>query len=274
MSAGHGVDYAELTDRNAGFLSEREQETLRSSRVFVCGVGGMGGAAAASMVRAGLGAITISDPDRFETSNLNRQTFAFVDTLGASKAEAARSALLRINPGLCVRVVGPDWVEGLDDLLPTHRVVVNGMDDARAGIQLYRKAREHRATVIDAYTSPYPSVTVVGPDDPRPEERLGFPTLGTPAEELSADQLEQARRIEIDYVARVSTGIGRLDPRIVQEMLSRRRPRSSFCPVVTIAGNMMAFEAIGCLVGRGSGAGCEGYFVDLWSGRIERGAAS
>jgi molybdopterin-synthase adenylyltransferase len=268
------VDYAELTGRNAGFLSEREQEMLRRSRVLVCGVGGMGGAAAASMVRAGLGAVTLTDPDRFEVSNLNRQTFAFVDTLGEPKAEEARSALLRINPGLSARVVGSDWVERLDELLPTHPVVVNGMDDVRAGIRLYRKAREHGATVIDAYTSPYPSVTVVGPGDPCPEERLGFPTVGTAAEELSAHQLEEARRIEIEYVARVSSGIGRLDSRIVHEIIAHQRPRSSFCPVVTIAGNMMAFEAIGRLLGRRSGAGCDGYFVDLWSGRIERGGTS
>ena len=53
--------YAELTTRNAGFLTPAEQATLRDAAVFVCGVGGMGGAAVQSLVRAGLGKLTIAD---------------------------------------------------------------------------------------------------------------------------------------------------------------------------------------------------------------------
>ena len=40
------VTYEELTERNAAFVTADEQSSLRSSAVFVCGVGGMGGAAA------------------------------------------------------------------------------------------------------------------------------------------------------------------------------------------------------------------------------------
>ena len=264
------IAYAEMTERNAGFLTERDQRVLRASSVFVCGVGGMGGAAAHVIARAGVGRLTLADPDCFEASNLNRQTFAFVDTLGVPKTEATRDALLRINPEMRVEALGAEWVGRLDQILPRHRVVVNGMDDVRAGIQLYRGAREHGATVVDAYTSPHPSVTLVRPDDPRPEERLGFPTIGVPAEELTDEQLRAAFLIEVGYASRVSSGISRLVPDVVGEILAGRRPRSSFAPIVILAGSLMAFEAIGCLLGWESGAGCEGYFVDPWSGRIER----
>ena len=81
-------DYGSFTGRNLGFVDESEQQLLREASVFVCGVGGMGGAAFMALERAG------------------------------------------------------------------------------------------KATVIDAYMSPLPSVIVVRPADPRPEERLGFPTLG------------------------------------------------------------------------------------------------
>jgi molybdopterin-synthase adenylyltransferase len=37
--------YAEFTKRNIGFVTEAEQARLRQARVFVCGTGGMGGAA-------------------------------------------------------------------------------------------------------------------------------------------------------------------------------------------------------------------------------------
>ncbi|MEO0829496.1 MAG: ThiF family adenylyltransferase, partial [Pseudomonadota bacterium] len=37
--------YAEMTTRNIGFVTEAEQAKLREATVFVCGTGGMGGAA-------------------------------------------------------------------------------------------------------------------------------------------------------------------------------------------------------------------------------------
>ena len=262
--------YAEMTARNAGFLTERDQRVLRAASVFVCGVGGMGGATAHVLARAGVGRLTLADPDCFEASNLNRQTFAFVDTLGVPKTEATRDALLRINPALRVESLGAEWVGRLDQILPRHRVVVNGMDDVRAGIELYRVAREHGVTVVDAYTSPHPSVTVVRPDDPRPEERLGFPTVGVAADELTDEQLRAAFLIEVAYAARVSSGMSRLAPDVVEEILAGRRPRSSFAPTVMLAGSLMAFEAIGFLLGWESGAGCRGYFIDPWIGGIER----
>lgn len=262
--------YEDLVGRNAGFVTDDEQQALRASSVFVCGVGGMGGYAAQALVRAGVGRVAITDPDCFDASNLNRQVFAQRDSIGRRKTEATRDALMAINPELRLEIVDDDWVSRLNRILPRYRVVVNGMDDVRAGISLYRAARLHGATVVDAYTSPCPSVTVVGPEDPRPEDRLGFPTVGVPKPAITDEQVRGCFLREIEYVSSASTGISRLDPRVVAEILDGRRPRSSFAPVVAISGSLMAFEAIGCLLGRPSGAGCTGYFVDIWSGRIER----
>jgi tRNA A37 threonylcarbamoyladenosine dehydratase len=47
--------YDEFITRNIGFVSEAEQARLRAARVFVAGVGGMGGAALACLVRSGIG---------------------------------------------------------------------------------------------------------------------------------------------------------------------------------------------------------------------------
>lgn len=262
--------YDEMVTRNAGFITPAQQATLREGRVFVCGVGGMGGAALQSLARAGVGGFTLADMDVFETSNLNRQVFATLDTIGQAKVGATCAALARINPHLALTSYGPEWVDRLDDILPDHPVVINGMDDLAAGIALYRKAREHRATVIDAYTAPLPSVTVVRPDDPRPEERLRFPTPGTDWRTLSRAQLDACRTAEALYVMVHSSSAAHIDMRVAAELMAGTRSRPSFAPMVIETGTLMAFEAIMLLLARPSGVDHRGVFLNPWTMAVER----
>ena len=266
--------YPEMVGRNLGFVTAAEQERLRTAAVFVCGVGGMGGACVQSLVRAGVGRLAIADTDRFEVSNLNRQVFATLPTVGADKVAATERALREVNPELELATFGADWLDHLDAILPTYRIVVNGMDDLRAGIELYRRARDRGATVIDAYTSPLPSVTCVGPRDPRPEERLGFPTAGRALGEISAQQLDTCKLREAEYVMTHSSSARHIDLGIAAEVFAGRRSRPSLAPMVITTGNLMAFEALGIILGRPSGAGPRGYFFDPWRGRVERPRAA
>src|SRR4051812_27799941 len=243
MSERAAFSYQEMTTRNAGFLTAAEQTTLREGRVFVCGVGGMGGAALQSLVRAGVGRLALADMDTFEISNLNRQLFATLDTVGHPKVEATAAAIRRINPDIELTTHGAEWVDQLDHILPSHPVVVNGMDDLAAGIALYRKAREHGATVIDAYTAPIPSVTVVGPNAPRPEERLGFPTVGVDPRTLTREQADACKIAEALYVMVHSSSARHIDLRVAAELMAGKRSRPSFAPMVVATGTLMAFEA-------------------------------
>lgn len=262
--------YEEATGRNAGFLSRDEQRRLRDGRVFVVGVGGMGGTAATMLARAGVGRIAVADPDRFELSNLNRQLLATLATLGEPKAVVACRTLPSMQPGLEVEDVGPGWLEDVTSLLDRYPVVVNGMDDTAATILLYRAARERGAVVVDAYSSPLPSVTVVRPDDPRPEERLAFPTVGLPPRRFTDELLEECRRREVEFVLTHTPALRRFDRAVALEILAGTRPRSSYAPVVALAGTLMAHEALSLLAGKPVGADAAGYFLDPWSGRVHR----
>ena len=177
--------YDELATRNIGFVSPQEQARLKAGAVFVAGVGGMGGAAVQALVRAGVGRLIIADIDTFEISNLNRQIFAFTDTVGEGKAQATAKALLRINPELSLEVMGPEWTDRLSEIAAECKVIINGCDDVAATVQLYRVAAQAGASVIDAYAAPLPSVILVRPGDPRPEARLGYPTVGLPWKDIT-----------------------------------------------------------------------------------------
>ena len=263
-------DYAEMTGRNIGFVTADEQRALRDGRVFICGVGGMGGAAAMALARAGVGNLVIADFDVFETSNLNRQVFAFEDTLGREKTDVTRERLAAINPDICVTALGRDWQSSLDDVLADCRVVINGMDDVVAGIGLYRKARDHGATVIDAYTSPLPSVTVVRPADPRPEERLQFPSAGVAPASITPDMRDDCLRREIEYVLVHSSSAEHVDLGVAAEVIAGRRSRMSFAPLVVTTGCLLAFEAIALLLGRRTATDYRGWFFNPRGASVER----
>jgi len=263
-------DYAEFTTRNFGFVSHEEQTRLRNSAVFVAGVGGMGGACFASLVRAGVGRIGLADIDQFEISNFNRQVFASLDTLGQDKAAASEAAALRINPEILLERFGAEWTARLDDIAGRYKVIVNGCDDVAASVALYRAARTHGVTVIDAYASPLPSVIVVRPDAPRPEERLGYPTLGKPWDGLTVEETRSAFLKELEYVLTHSSSAFHVDLGAAAEMAAGKRSRMSFAPMVVTTGNLMAYEALQALMGRRSRTDHRGWFLNPYSAKVER----
>lgn len=262
--------YPEMTTRNRGFVSQAEQTRLRESTVFIPGTGGMGGAAFMALLRAGVGRFILADLDGFEVSNLNRQLFCTLDTVGVHKAEAARATALRINPDVQIEVMGGEWTDDLDRIATGVDIIVNGMDDAAAGVHLYRRAQARGKTVIDAYASPLPSVTVVRPGDPRLEERLGYPTVGVEWTAIDAEMRNACLVREIEYVLVHSSSHAHVDLAVAAEVAAGKRSRFSFSTMVTMAGTMMAEEAIRVLLDRPAGTDFRGYFFNPHRMRVER----
>jgi len=271
-AAAPAFSYAEFTTRNIGFVTEAEQQVLQEGRVLIIGTGGMGGAAVQALARAGVGGFGLADMDTFEVSNLNRQVFADLDSVGKDKAGATAERLRRINPEISLENFGTEWQERLDTLLPRYPVVINGMDDIVAGIDLYRRARVHGATVIDAYTSSLPSVTVVRPRDPRPEERLNYPSCGKEAKALNEELRRECFMREIEHVLVHSSTLRHIEMSVALELIAGKRKRMSFAPMVIMTGNLMAFEVVKLLLGRSPSADCRGYFFNPWTMRTERPA--
>ncbi|MBR5752455.1 MAG: tRNA threonylcarbamoyladenosine dehydratase [Clostridia bacterium] len=93
------------TQRTEMILGAQSRAALKSARVAVFGLGGVGSYTAEALVRAGVGHISLLDGDVYEQSNLNRQLYATTDTLGRPKAEAARERALSINPECDVKAL-------------------------------------------------------------------------------------------------------------------------------------------------------------------------
>ena len=69
------------------------------AQVVVAGAGGLGSTLLPLLAGAGVGRITVFDPDRVEEHNLHRQTIYRMADLGAPKAEAAARHPSALNPG-------------------------------------------------------------------------------------------------------------------------------------------------------------------------------
>jgi len=91
------------------------QQKLRDARVLIIGMGGLGSPAALYLASAGVGHLVISDFDRVELSNLQRQIIHREATIGEPKADSARQTLKEINSS--IRVTAIDWQLADDELM-------------------------------------------------------------------------------------------------------------------------------------------------------------
>lgn len=258
--------YEELFTRNIGFLDQNEQALLRTARVAVCGVGGMGGVVAQVLARAGVGSVAILDKDSFEPSNNNRQVYAHSGTWGRSKVEVTAEELARVNPALEVRAFDHFGADNVAGVLAGVDVAINGMDELPACLRLWRAARERGIPVVDAWSAPLPNVFVLRPEDPRPEEFLDYPTRGLSPDALTPAIVDECKLREALHVSLHTRSLRYLDFAIIQEIMTGKRARISFAPMVWGAGLMMAWEALKVRLRRGRVASPFGRFWDPWRG--------
>ena len=88
-------------------IGEAGQARLLASRALIIGMGGLGSPAAMYLAAAGLGKLVISDFDRVEDTNLQRQIIHRTQDIGELKAHSARRTLHEINPECDVTAI--DW---------------------------------------------------------------------------------------------------------------------------------------------------------------------
>lgn len=115
----------------AAYLGEDRLRFLQKFTIGIAGAGGLGSNCAMHLVRCGFRRLVLTDFDRIEESNLNRQNFR-LSQLGELKVEALAANLRTINPDLELEVhrkkVTPD---NMKDLFEDCQAVVEAFDDAR-----------------------------------------------------------------------------------------------------------------------------------------------
>ena len=95
----------EETERYARHLSlpelgEEGQQKLKRAHIALVGLGGLGSPAALYLAAAGVGRLTLIDPDEVTLSNLQRQILHATDSAGTAKTDSASCRLKALNLSL------------------------------------------------------------------------------------------------------------------------------------------------------------------------------
>lgn len=142
----------ERFSRTARVIGEEALARISSSSVIVFGLGGVGGAAAESLVRAGVGRIGIVDKDIVDITNINRQIIATDKTIGMNKTDAMEERLLSINPDVKIDKYNLFYLpETADEInLSAYDFVVDCIDNVTAKLELISRAKALGVPVISS----------------------------------------------------------------------------------------------------------------------------
>ena len=85
-------------DRMGRLVGDPVMEKLFQTHVMIVGLGGVGSFAAESLVRSGVGKVTLVDFDEICITNFNRQLHSLNGLVGEKKVEVMAERLRKINP--------------------------------------------------------------------------------------------------------------------------------------------------------------------------------
>lgn len=138
--------------RLALMLGDDGLEALHATEVAVFGIGGVGSWAAESLVRSGIGKITLVDSDTVCVTNINRQLQATTRNLGRSKVLEMASRLRDIHPRATIEPIHGVYEAAHKDEFHLERFdyVIDAIDSLTHKVDLIISATEAGATVFSS----------------------------------------------------------------------------------------------------------------------------
>ena len=141
-------------DRIARLVGDRAMAKLERSHVIVMGVGGVGSFAAESLVRSGVGTVTLVDFDLVCATNANRQLHTLQGTLGDPKVEVMAERLRKINPKVRVLTRQVFYNKDTSEALlfapdaPPVDFVIDAIDNMTAKCHLIETCRDRQLPMV------------------------------------------------------------------------------------------------------------------------------
>jgi molybdopterin/thiamine biosynthesis adenylyltransferase len=243
-------EYASLVDRNLGMITREEQDRLKHSKVSIFGIGGLGGIVLEVLARSGVERFSIVDNDIIETSNLNRQNLAFLDTVGEMKIAAAERFCSKINPAIRLDAFDRVDEENCPEILAGSDVAALVLDDVKACLTISRTANRMGITFVEGWALPFANVCTFTPETPSFEQTYGLAEIQDIPVSMIPD--EQNRLLLMRILAGFGYVEGVSDYFRDETLLKLARGRApSFAPMVWFTATRIAVECVKVLLGWG-----------------------
>lgn len=125
---------------------------LENSHVAVFGIGGVGSYVVESLVRSGIGELTLIDYDDICITNINRQIHASRKTVGQDKVDAMMNRAIEINPRIKINPVKKIYnKETHDEIFTTNfDFVVDAIDMVSSKLMLINHCSKNKINVISS----------------------------------------------------------------------------------------------------------------------------
>ena len=139
-------------NRTEKLIGKVALEKLEKAKVIIYGIGGVGSFAVEGLVRAGIGNLSLVDPDDIAVTNINRQIHSTVNTVGKSKIEVMKKRILEINPKANVEIYNPKELDFEEQNLIDENCsyVIDAVDTVKTKINIIEKAKNVGVPVISA----------------------------------------------------------------------------------------------------------------------------
>jgi len=141
-----------MFDRLEGLLGKDKVELIKSKKVLLVGVGGVGGMTLETLIRNGIENIIIVDKDKVDITNKNRQIIALDSTIDKYKCDAFKDRILDINSNVKVTVINEFLDESnIDEIFKLDfDYVVDACDTVDTKILLIKYALKYNKKIISS----------------------------------------------------------------------------------------------------------------------------
>ncbi|MFG6448254.1 HesA/MoeB/ThiF family protein [Roseateles sp. BYS180W] len=125
------------------------QERVLAAHALIIGAGGLGSPVALYLGSAGVGRITLVDPDQVDVTNLQRQIAHSLARVGQDKVASAAAAIAAINPEPQVQALAQRAdAQLLDELVPQADVVIDCSDNFETRQAVNAACVRHRRPLV------------------------------------------------------------------------------------------------------------------------------
>lgn len=131
-------------------IGEEGLKRLANATVMVLGVGGVGSHCIEALARSGVGTLILVDNDKVSRTNINRQSIAYLSTVGDYKTKLMKDRIDDICPSINVFTYETFILpENLNEIFEREvDYIVDAIDTVTAKLAVVEYAKEHQIPLI------------------------------------------------------------------------------------------------------------------------------